>query len=147
MRLLVMVVVALALVLGGAGYAISYVRDHAGSVVHQVIDTQLPQRVQEHPWAPVEHGKPVRRDAIVFDAGSVETVRCHVRLGGYSLSVVHGFAFTASPTRIRRGCPGALLRRELTRASHAADATDGGRTTLTFTESGDTVLTLRGMRG
>jgi hypothetical protein len=145
--LLVMVVVLIALVFGGAGWAFRYARDHAETVVHRAIDTQLPQRVQEHPWAPVVHGKAVRRDAIVFGAGTVETVRCHVTLGGYGLTVVHGFTFTASATRIPRGCPGALMRRELARATRAADATDGSRTTLTLTDSGTTVLTLRGRHG
>lgn len=147
MKLLVMVVVVLALAFGGAGWVVGYVRDHAASVVHQAIDTQLPQRVQEHPWAPVVHGKAVRRDAIAFGAGTVETVRCHVTLGSYGLTVVHGFTFTASATRIPRGCPGALLRRELARATRAGDAADGSRTTLTLTDSGTTVLTLRGLHG
>lgn len=147
MKLLVMVVVLVALVFGGAGWGMRYVRDHAENVVHQAIDTQLPQRVQEHPWAPVVHGKAVRRDAIAFGAGTVETVRCHVTLGSYGLTVVHGFTFTASATRIPRGCAGALMRRELARATRAADATDGSRTTLTLTDSGKAVLTLRGLHG
>jgi hypothetical protein len=146
-KLLVMVVVLIALVCGGAGYAFRYVRDQADEAVHRAIDTQLPQRVQEHAWAPVVHGKPVRRDAIAFGAGTVETVRCHVTLGTYGLTVVHGFTFAASATRIPRGCPGALMRRELARASRATDATEGGRTTLTLTDAGDTVLTLRGVHG
>lgn len=146
MRLLVIVVVLLALVFGGAGYAYRYVRDRASQVVHQAVDTQLPQRVQTHPWAPVAHGRAVRRDAIVFDGGTVETVRCHVTLGGYGLDIVHRFTFVASATPIPRGCPGALLRRELARASRASDATAGTRTTLTLTGSGSAVLTLRGVR-
>jgi hypothetical protein len=44
-RLLVMVVVLIALVFGGAGWAFRYARDHAETVVHRAIDTQLPQRV------------------------------------------------------------------------------------------------------
>jgi hypothetical protein len=144
-RLLVMVAVLLALVFGGAGYAYRYARDHADQAIHQVIDTQLPQRVQAHAWAPVAHGRPKPRDAVVFDAGRVDTVRCHVGLGSYRLTVVHGFSFTASTARIRPGCPGALVRRALAKASHAADATDGTATTLTFTGSGRTVLTLRGV--
>ncbi len=138
-----MVVVLIALVFGGAGYA--YLRHHADQAIHQVIDTQLPQRVQEHAWAPVVHARPARRDAVVFGAGTVDTIRCHLELGTYSLTVVHTFAFTASTTKIRPGCPGALVRRALAKASHAGESTEGTKTTLTFTDGDHTVLTLRGV--
>lgn len=147
MKLLVMVVVLIALVFGGAGLAYRFVRDRADTLVHRAVDTQLPERVKTHPWAPVEHGRATRRDAIAFDSGTVDTVRCHVALGTYSISIVHGFSFAASTTKIPRGCPGALLRRELTRATRVTDATDGKKTTLTLTDSGHTVLELRGVGG
>lgn len=142
-----MVAVLIALVFGGAGLAYRYIRDRADTLVHEAIDTQLPQRVQTHPWAPVLRGRAVRRDAISFGAGTVDTVRCHLALGGYGLSVVHQFTFTPSATRIPRGCPGARIRRELARATRASDSTDGSRTTLVLTGGGHTVLTLRGVPG
>jgi hypothetical protein len=141
-----MAVGVIAAVGGGGGLAYRFARDHADQAIHRVVDTQLPERVKEHPWAPVVGGHAVRRDAISFDGGTVDTTRCHVALGTYGLTIVKGFTFTASTTRIPRGCPGTLVRRTLARASHVSDSTDGTRTTLTFTDGSHTVLTLRGVR-
>ena len=147
MRLLVMVAVALALVFGGAGYAIHYVKDHAADVVHRAIDTRLPERVQEHPWAPVVHGRPVRRDAIVFGAGA--STRSGVTSHWAAMACRSCTASRSLPRR-RGSHADALvccIRKELARATRASDAADGTTTMLTLTEGGDTVLTLRGVHG
>lgn len=139
-----MVAVVLALVFGGAGFAYRFVHDRAGSLVHQVVDTQLPSRVQEHSWTPVIHQHPVRASTIKFGAGTVETVRCHEQLGSYSLSIVHRFGFQTSVSRIRPGCPGSLVRRALAKATKVRSDTSGSREELTFVnDAGHTVLTLR----
>jgi hypothetical protein len=143
-KLLVRVAVVLALVLGGAGVAYRFVHDRAGSLVHQVVDTQLPSRVQEHSWTPVVHQHAVPASTIRFGPGTVETVRCHEQLGSYSLSIVHRFDFGKSVSRIRPGCPGSLVRRALAKATQVRSDTSGSHEVLTFVdESGHTVLTLR----
>ena len=139
-----MVAVVLALLFGGAGVAYRFVHDRADSLVHQVVDTQLPSRVQQHGWTPVIHQHAVPASTIRFDAGTVDTVRCHVPLGSYSLSIVHGFGFQKSVSRIRPGCPGSLVRRALARATEVRSDTSGSHEVLTFVnEAGHTVLTLR----
>lgn len=144
MKLLVMVAVVLALVFGGAGLATRYAQDHAGALVHQVADTRLPTRVQEHTWVPVVHGRPVGANAVRFHAGSVSTVRCHAVLGSYSLSILYAFGFHRSPTTLREGCPGAMVRTALGRAVKVRSDTGGGHEVLTFLDDqGHDVLTLR----
>ena len=139
-----MVAVVLALLFGGAGVAYRFVHDRAGTLVHQVVDTQLPSRVQQHSWTPVVHQRAVPAGTIRFGPGIVETVRCHEQLGSYSLSIVHRFGFQKSVSRIRPGCPGSLVRRALARATKVRSDTSGSREVLTFVnESGHTVLTLR----
>jgi hypothetical protein len=77
-------------------------------------------------------------------AGTVDTVRCHVELGSYSLSIVHGFSFQASGLPIRPSCPGSLVRRALARATKVRSDTSGSHEVLTFVNcAGHTVLTLR----
>ncbi len=142
--MLVMVAVVLALVFGGAGIAFRFVHDRADSLVHQVVDTKLPTRVQEHAWAPVVDGRPAPANAIRFGAGTIDTVRCHVSLGTYGLSIVHRFTFQRSATPIRHGCPGSAIRRSLSKATKVRSDTDGRHEVLTFVnDKGHTVLTLR----
>ncbi len=139
-----MVAVLLALVFGGGGLAYRFVHERAGQMVHRVVDTQLPSRVQEHSWTPVVHQRPVPASTIRFGAGTVETVRCHLALGSYSLSIVHTFSFQTSVTRIRPGCPGSQVRRALARATKVRSDTSGSHEVLTFVNAdGHTVLTLR----
>jgi len=143
-KLLVMVAVALALAFGGAGVAYRFVHDRADSLVHQVVDTDLPSRVQEHPWTPVVRHHPVPGSTIRFGAGTVDTVRCHLDLGSYSLSIVHGFGFQRSVSRIRPGCPGSMVRRALSTATKVRSDTSGSHEVLRFVnDAGRTVLTLR----
>jgi hypothetical protein len=143
--MLVMVAVVMALVFGGGGVAFRFVHDRADNLVHQVVDTQLPTRVQEHPWTPLVHGRPARSSTIRFDAGKLDTVRCRLELGTYGLSIVHGFTFQPSTTRIRPGCPGSAIRRSLSKATKVRSKTDGEHELLTFVnDKGRTVLTLRG---
>jgi hypothetical protein len=145
--MLVMVAVVMALVFGGAGVAFRFVHDRADSLVHQVVDTKLPTRVQEHPWTPVVGGRPARASTIRFAAGKVDTVRCHVDLGSYGLSIVHGFTFHPSTTHLRPGCPGSAIRRSLSKATKVRSDTDGRHEVLTFVnDKGHTLLTL-GARG
>lgn len=142
--MLVMVAVVMALVFGGAGVAFRFVHDRADSLVHQVVDTQLPRRVQEHPWMPLVDGRPAPASTIRFDAGLVDTVRCHLELGSYGLSIVHGFTFQRSATPIRPGCPGSAIRRALGKATKVRSDADGRHDVLTFVnDKGHTVLTLR----
>jgi hypothetical protein len=142
--MLVMVVVVMALLFGGAGVAFRFVHDRADSLVHQVVDTKLPTRVQEHPWTPVVDGRPAPANTIRFGAGTIDTVRCHLSLGTYGLSIVHGFTFQKSATRIRPGCPGSAIRRSLSKATKVRSDTDGPHEVLTFVnDKGHTVLTLR----
>ncbi len=139
-----MVAVVLALVFGGAGVAYRFVHDRAGNLVHEVVDTQLPSRVQRHSWTPVVHHRSVPRSTIRFGAGTIDTVRCHAELGTYSLSIVHGFSFQSSGPTIRPRCPGSLVRRALARATKVRSDTSGSREVLTFVNAdGHTVLTLR----
>jgi hypothetical protein len=143
-KMLVMVAVVLALVFGGAGLATRYARDHAGALVHHVADTQLPSRVKQHAWVPVVRGRAVGANAVRFDGGSVSTVRCHTVLGAYSLNFVYRFDFHRSAAAIRRGCPGAAVRRALGRASKVRTDTSGAHEVLTFLDDqGHGVLTLR----
>jgi hypothetical protein len=143
-RILLKVAVALALVFGGAGVAYRFAHDRADNLVHQVIDTQLPTRVQEHRWAPVLHHRTAPGSTIRFGAGTVDTVRCHLELGRYSLSIVHHFSFQASASRIRSGCPGAGVRRALGTATRVRSDASASREVLTFVDDkGHTVLTLR----
>jgi hypothetical protein len=142
--MLVMVAVVMVLVFGGAGVAFRFVHDRADSLVHQVVDTQLPARVQEHAWTPMVDGRPARVSTIHFDAGRVDTVRCNLDLGSYGLSIVHGFTFQPSTARIRPGCPGSAVRRSLSRATKVRSDTVGRHEVLTFVnDQGHTVLTLR----
>jgi len=142
--MLVMVAVVLALAFGGAGVAYRFVHDRADSLIHQAVDTQLPSRVQEHAWTPVVHSRPVQGSAIRFGAGEIDTVRCHLVLGSYSLSIVHAFSFQRSLSRIGPGCPGSMVRRALSRATKVRSDTSGSHEVLTFvTDTGHTVLTLR----
>lgn len=144
MKLLVMVALMLALVFGGAGLGTRYLHAHAGSLVHHIADTQLPTRVKEHSWVPLVNGRPVAANAVRFRAGTVSTVRCHTTLGAYSLTIVYGFTFRRSVSTIRNGCPGALVRRALGRASKVRSDTGGAREVLTFLDDhGHSVLTLR----
>jgi hypothetical protein len=77
-------------------------------------------------------------------AGTVDTVRCHVELASYSLSIVHGFSFKASGLPIRPSCPGSLVRHALARATKVRSDTSGSHEVLTFVnDAGHTVLTLR----
>ena len=143
-KMLVMVAVVLALAFGGAGVAYRFVHDRADSLVHQVVDTQLPSRVQEHaldaggprPTRAGEHD-PLRRRA-------VDTVRCHLALGSYALSIVHAFTFQRSATRIRPGLSrvGGPARPG---QGHEGPLRHHGRhEVLTFVnDKGHTVLTLR----
>jgi len=139
-----MVAVVLALAFGGAGVAYRFLHDRADSLVHQVVDTTLPSRVQQHAWTPVVHQRPVPGSTVRFGAGTVATVRCHLELGSYSLSIVHGFSFQKSGSRIRPGCPGSLVRRALARATKVRSDTSGSHEVLTFVDdAGHTLLTLR----
>ncbi len=142
--MLVMAAVVMALVFGGAGVAFRFVHDRADSLVHQVVDTQLPTRVQEHLWMPLVDGRPAPASTIRFDAGLVDTARCHLELGSYGLSIVHAFTFQRSTTPIRPGCPGSAIRRALGKATKVRSDTDGRHEVLTFVnDKGHTVLTLR----
>jgi hypothetical protein len=137
--MLVMVAVVMVLVFGGAGVAFRFVHDRADSLVHQVVDTQLPARVQEHAWTPMVDGRPARVSTVHFDAG-----RCNLDLGSYGLSIVHGFTVQPSTARIRPGCPGSAVRRSLSRATKVRSDTVGRHEVLTFVnDQGHTVLTLR----
>ena len=139
-----MVAFVLAVVFGGAGFAFRYVHDRADSLVHPVVDTNLPLRVHDHPWTPVVHGRSVPAATVRFEAGQVDTVRCHVDLGSYGLSIVHGFTFERSTTKIREGCPGSMVRRALARATKVRSDTGGRHEVLTFVDdAGHDVLVLR----
>jgi hypothetical protein len=143
--MLVIVVVLIALAFGGAGLAFRFVHDRADQLIHQAVDTKLPDRVKEQPWSPVLHGRAQRRDTIRFDSGTVVTVRCHIALGTYALSIIHGFSFQPSTTKIPGGCPGALVRRAFGNATKVSESQDSPHPLLTFENaSGNTVLTLRG---
>jgi hypothetical protein len=148
MKLLVMAAVVLVLVFGGGGLAYQFVKDHADKAIHEAVDTSLPEVVKANPWAPVLHGRPAPRDALRFDSGSVSTVRCHVSLGRYTVSILHGFSFHKGTARIPHGCPGALVRTKLGHAIRVSRSQDGSTTVLTFTDKGHgTVLTLRATHG
>jgi hypothetical protein len=144
-KLLVIVVVLIVLVFGAGGLAVRFVRDEADKALHNAVDTKLPQRVEENPWAPVVHGRAQRGDRIRFDSGTVVTVRCHVALGTYGISIVHGFSFQPGTTPIPHGCPGVLVRRAFGNATKVSESQDSPHPLLTFENaSGNTVLRLRG---
>jgi hypothetical protein len=146
-KLLVTVLVLIALVFGGGALAFRFVKGQADKALHQAVDVHLPDRVAEQPWSPVLHGHAQRRDNIRFDAGTVVTVRCKVALGTYYISILHRFSFQPSVTPIPPGCPGAVVRKALTFATHATESQDTPPILTFDTKSGHQVLTLRGARG
>jgi hypothetical protein len=123
-----------------AGLGVSWARTHAGSMIHRVIDTSLPGKV-EGTWVPVSHGRPVRSARVQLAGGEATSVRCHATLGTYGVHVDHHFFFTKSAGPVRPGCRDRQLRTELARATRVdVDAqgnlvlSDGGRHPVTTLE-------------
>lgn len=142
--MLLKLALVLVLVLGGAAFAYRYVHRKADDLVHAVVDPGLPSRVQAHPWTPLVHERPVRSDTIRFDGVRVRTVRCHLDLGDYSLTIIHGFSFQRSDAKVKPGCPGRALRRELSRTTKVTSDTSGSQEVLTFeNKKGHPVLRLQ----
>jgi hypothetical protein len=115
-----------------AGLGVSWARNHADSVIHRVIDTSLPGKV-EGTWAPVSHGRVVRRARVQFARGEVTSARCHATLGTYRVHIDHHFFFPKAAGRVRPGCPDRRLRTELARATRVDVGSDG---TLVFSDGG-----------
>lgn len=108
--------VALLVIAVVAGLGVSWARQHADSVIHRVIDTSLPGKV-EGTWVPVTHGRPVRDARVQFAGGHVTSVRCHATLGTFIVHVDHHFFFARAAGNLRPACRGRQLRTELERAT------------------------------
>jgi hypothetical protein len=138
------VLLALAVLAVVAGLGVHWARDKATSAIHHAIDTALPEKVAAHPWAPVNHGKPVGSGRVVFSSGTLSTVRCHAALGTYTVHIDHAFWFRKSATPVRAGCPGRRLSAVLRHATRVDVTTEGRVDTMTFTNKNDhTLATLR----
>lgn len=136
------VVIGLALLAVVLGLGVHFGRSRVEGAVQHTIDTSMPSVVQQHAWAPVEHGRARAADRVVFDGGRIKTVRCHVDLGGYSLTVTHDFTFRPAHTHVKAHCPGVAMRHTLKGATRIDVSTDHRQVTLTG-HGGDPVLVLR----
>jgi hypothetical protein len=126
-----------------AGLGVGWARNHAGSVIHSVIDTSLPNKV-EGTWTPLRSGHPVRSARVRFEDGEVVSVRCHATLGTYAVHVDHHFFFTKGEGRVRSGCPGRHIRTALAHATRVDIDSHGN---LVFTDAeGHSVTTLKTQR-
>lgn len=138
------VLLALAVVAVVAGFGVHWAKDKATSAIHHAVDTALPEKVSEHPWAPVSHGKTVGTARVVFSSGTLSTVRCHAALGTYTVHIDHAFSFRRAAVPVKVGCPGNQLAAALRRATRVDVTTEGTVDTMTFTnKKGRTLATLR----
>lgn len=123
-----------------AGLGVGWARTHADSLIHHVIDTSLPGKV-EGTWVPVAHGRPVRSARLQLADGEVTSVRCHTTLGTFGVHVDHHFFFTRAAGHVRPGCRDRQLLVAFARATRVdVDAkgdlvlSDGGRHPATTLE-------------
>jgi len=139
------VLVVMALLAAVIGVGIHYGKDGVEAAIRHSLDTQLPTKIEAHPWAPLRDGKPVRAARVRFDGGQVSTTRCRSLLGHYTVLINHRFSFRPTSTRLAAGCPGSVLRAALRHATRAEIEAHGRSERLVLTDSQDRVLvTLQG---
>lgn len=129
------IILGLAVIAVLAALATNWARDKGETLLHHTFDAALPGKVDGHVWTPVEHGHGVPADKVRFIDGQVTTVRCHGSLGTFSVRVDHGFSFTPTNTRIRKGCPGRSLRSSLETATRVDVDEHGTRLRLRFSDA------------
>jgi len=139
------VLVGLAIAAVLAALATNWARHRGETLLHHSFDTALPGQVEAHPWAPLEHGKPLLADSVTFRSGTVTTARCRAALGSYQVLINHRFSFQKSASRAKTGCPGRHLQSALSHATHVEIEPHGKAERLVFTNDEDhTVAQLQG---